>query len=244
MSNAWFESWFDTDFYHILYQKRDDEEAQSFLQRIISFLDLKKDSKIIDIACGRGRHSVFLNECGFDVVGIDLAKHSIEYAKQFENERLHFFCHDKRDTFKSEHFDYALNLFTSFGYQEERDELLEELINMKQNLQDSGVLLLDYFNSVKVSKCNFESEEIERNNILFKTSKEIRGHQIIKNIEVVEGNNKHHYEEKVHLITKSEFESLFQDAGLEILHIFGDYNLNPYNSEDSDRLILIARKDL
>ena len=242
MSTTWFESWFDTEFYHLLYQNRDDQEAQKYLIRLIDFLKMEKGAKVIDIGCGRGRHSIFLNKCGFDVTGIDIAKQSVEFANKHKNRRLHFFCHDKRETFKKNQFDYALNLFTSFGYLDEREELLDELINMKNNLTENGILVLDYFNSSKIARRDFRVEKIERDDVTFRISKEIRGHQIIKNIEVETGDKTYNFAEKVHLITKSEFESLFKDAGLEILHIFGDYYLEAYNSAESDRLMLIAKK--
>lgn len=243
MSKTWFESWFDTEYYHLLYQNRDDQEAQNYLVRLIDFLKIPKGAKIIDIACGRGRHSIFLNKCGFDVTGIDLAKQSIEFAKRHHNKHLQFICHDSRITFKRNRFDYALNLFTSFGYLENREELLDELINMRDNLKDEGILVLDYFNSARITGSKFPREKIQRKDVTFQISKEIKGHQIIKNIEVRKGDETFFFTEKVHLITKAEFEQLFSDAGLEILHIFGDYYLRPYDPAKSDRLMLIARKN-
>ena len=242
MSTKWFESWFDTEYYHLLYQNRNDEEAEKYLIRLIDFLNIQKDSKIIDIACGRGRHSIFLNKCGFDVTGIDLAKQSIEFANNHQNEHLHFFCHDKCKTFNPNHFDYALNLFTSFGYLDEREDLLDELINMRNNLREGGTLVLDYFNSAVITDCEYPDQQIERKGVIFNISKEVKGHQIIKNIEVIKGSERHYFAEKVHLITLPEFESLFDDAGLIITHVFGDYNLGAYKSDESDRLILIAKK--
>lgn len=242
MSTTWFESWFDTDYYHLLYQDRDDREAQEYLIRLIEFLKMPKGAKIIDIACGRGRHSVFLNKCGFDVTGIDLATKSIDFANRHKKKHLHFFCHDKGKTFDRNRFDYALNLFTSFGYLDNREELLDELINMRDNLNENGILVLDYFNSAKIAALEFKDERIERNGVTFLTKKEIKGHQIIKNIEVIDESKTYHFVEKVHLITKPEFESLFKDAGLDILHIFGDYYLGKYKSVESDRLMLVAKK--
>ena len=67
----WFESWFNTPYYHILYKERDMEEAQSFLKRLTDYLHMNANSKVLDVACGKGRHSLFLNQLGFDVTGID-----------------------------------------------------------------------------------------------------------------------------------------------------------------------------
>ena len=77
----WFKNWFDSKYYHILYKNRDEQEAVFFLNKIINHIKLKK-GKVLDVACGKGRHAKYLNKIGFDVVGIDLSKNSIDLAKK------------------------------------------------------------------------------------------------------------------------------------------------------------------
>ena len=60
----WFESWFDTEYYHMLYNKRNDEEAEAFISGLFAALQLREGMKVADIACGKGRHSKTLNELG------------------------------------------------------------------------------------------------------------------------------------------------------------------------------------
>ncbi|MFN3940966.1 MAG: YkgJ family cysteine cluster protein, partial [Chitinophagales bacterium] len=72
-------------------------------------------SKILDLACGKGRHSIYLNQLGYDVTGADLSENSIKEASKFANEKLHFKVHDMRIPFE-EKYDAIFNLFTSFGY--------------------------------------------------------------------------------------------------------------------------------
>ena len=113
--NTWYASWFDTPYYHILYKDRDHEEAQLFIDNLNQYLNIAEDAKVLDLACGRGRHSIYLNKLGHNVIGADLSANSINYAKQYENENLKFVVHDMREPFV-EKFDTILNLFTSFGY--------------------------------------------------------------------------------------------------------------------------------
>ena len=68
----WYSSWFDTPFYHILYKDRDDKEAQSFMDALTYYLNISQNSTILDLACGKGRHSLYLNSIGYDVTGLDL----------------------------------------------------------------------------------------------------------------------------------------------------------------------------
>jgi SAM-dependent methyltransferase len=111
----WYTSWFDSPYYHILYKNRDDKEAGLFMKNLTSFLNLSTSSKILDLACGKGRHSKYLNQLGYHVTGIDLSPQSIVYAKQFENDKLFFEEHDMSLTYPQK-FDAVFNLFTSFGY--------------------------------------------------------------------------------------------------------------------------------
>ena len=82
---SWFKDWFNSEYYHILYKDRDTKEAQNFIDNLIKNLNIKKNSKIIDIACGKGRHAKYLNQQGMDVIGIDISPESIKYAKKHEN---------------------------------------------------------------------------------------------------------------------------------------------------------------
>ena len=120
----WYASWFNTPYYHILYRDRDHAEARTFMDKLTHHLGLSRESHILDLACGRGRHSLYLNSIGFEVTGVDLSEESIAYAKQFENDRLHFDIHDMCKPY-SKKFDAVFNLFTSFGYFEnDADNLL------------------------------------------------------------------------------------------------------------------------
>ena len=116
INHHWYASWFDSPYYHILYSHRDEDEATEFIDAIGKYLNLSQGSKILDIACGKGRHSRHLNRLGYNVTGIDLSEENIKYCRKFENENLHFFKHDMRRSFRINYFEAAVNLFTSFGY--------------------------------------------------------------------------------------------------------------------------------
>ncbi|MBC7524978.1 MAG: methyltransferase domain-containing protein, partial [Flavobacterium sp.] len=114
-SKTWYASWFDSPYYHILYKDRNYREAQIFMDNLTRYLNLPEKAKVLDLACGKGRHSIYLNQLGFEVTGVDLSENSILEAKKNENESLHFNVHDMRNPFHQK-FDAIFNLFTSFGY--------------------------------------------------------------------------------------------------------------------------------
>ncbi len=84
----WFENWFDSPYYHTLYKNRDFKEAEDFIQRLLSELSPDEGSFALDLACGKGRHSITLNNAGLNVTGVDLSRESILHAEQFSSENL------------------------------------------------------------------------------------------------------------------------------------------------------------
>lgn len=145
-TTKWYASWFDTPYYHILYKDRDHDEAQMFMDNLTNYLNLPEDGKILDLACGKGRHSVYLNSLGYDVTGVDLSENSIAYAKQFENDKLHFEVHDMCQPYNKK-FDAVFNLFTSFGYFDDEADNLRTINAIQADLNEYGFGVIDFMNS-------------------------------------------------------------------------------------------------
>ena len=119
---------------------------QDFINKLVSYLKPPEESLMLDIGCGRGRHSIQLATKGFDVTGIDLSEEGIRIAKEKENDHLHFFLHDMRLPFWINYFDYAFNFFTSFGYFNTRREHNNAIRTISESLKPGGVFVIDYFN--------------------------------------------------------------------------------------------------
>jgi len=233
----WFKEWFDTKYYHILYQDRNDDEAHLFMRNLLSHLQLKHQSKILDLPCGKGRHSVFLNSLGYDVIGADLSENSINYANQFTNDTLHFEVHDMRNPFSIK-FDAIFNLFTSFGYFDEKTNI-KVLQNLKKGLKKNGVLVIDFMNVTYVKKHLVTKETIIKSNIEFNITKSIVDDFIVKEIRFTADNKEHYYTERVRFLTLKMLKNYIKQANLSLKDIFGTYSLTEFDNENSSRLILI-----
>jgi len=237
----WFKSWFDTSYYHKLYEHRDSTDAQIFMDVLINHLKLNKGDRVLDLACGRGRHALYLHKKGFDVKGIDLSKRNIAFARQ-HIPSVDFEIKDMRENFGDAEFDYIFNLFTSFGYFDIRQQHLEAVKNMALALKPNGVLVLDFMNAHKVHRGLVEDELIDSDNVSFRVKRYVEDEKIVKEIFVKEDEKELRYFEKVALLTLQDFEGLFEQAKLKVIKTFGDFNLNPYSEEQSDRLILMAQR--
>lgn len=238
--DTWYASWFDTPYYHILYKDRDYAEARLFMDNLTSYLNLPDDASILDLACGKGRHSVYLNELGYDVTGADLSENSILQAKQHENSRLHFTVHDMRQPFHKK-FDAIFNLFTSFGYFEDDADNVATLKSICKSLTEYGFGVIDFMNVEYVIK-NLVPEEIKTvEDINFHIRRYVADGHIIKEISFTDKGREFHFTERVQALRLEDFETMMDEAGIHLLDIFGDYKLRRFYRNESERLIMIFK---
>ncbi len=238
--NTWFASWFDTPYYHILYKDRDYAEAQVFMDNITQYLNLPDEAKILDLACGKGRHSVYLNQLGYDVTGADLSENSIAEASKFANEKLHFEVHDMRIPFEQK-FDTIFNLFTSFGYFENDEDNSTTLKAIQESLSEYGFAVIDFMNVQHVIE-NLVPEEVKKvDNIDFHIKRYHKDNHIYKEIDFEDKGEKFHFVEKVQALTLQNFEEMMEEAGIYLLDTFGDYKLKKFFKNESERLIMVFK---
>ena len=231
--------WFDSDYYHILYKHRDYNEARNFIDNIIKYLNIKKGSKILDLACGIGRHSIYLEKIGFKVIGTDKSLNNINKAKANQNQSLSFLQMEMiEDT--NNRYDGIFNLFTSFGYVN-HDYNLKTIKNIERQLKDDGIIVVDFMNTLFV-KNNLVIEETKViDDLIFEIKRRSDGKHIYKEIKF---NDKKDYlfREKVMDLSINDFENYFKRYNLKIVKTFGDYNLNEFDIQNSKRLIMIIKK--
>lgn len=238
----WFDTWFDTKYYHILYQNRDYSEAELFISNLVNDLNIDKNSSILDLACGKGRHSIYLNKLGYSVTGVDLSQESIAHANQFKNDNLSFFVHDMRQPMPHKHFDYVFNLFTSIGYFEDENENITMLKSIDSYTNKNGILVIDFMNAYKIIKGLVKSEVKTIDGIDFNISREVINGFIVKTIKFTDNGQNFEFQEKVQALTLADFERYIETTDFSIFKTAGDYNLGNFDLEKSNRLIIFAKK--
>ena len=241
---AWYKEWFNSPFYHKLYFERDDKEAETFISTLIDHLQPAPGSTILDIACGRGRHSRILAKKGFNVTGIDISFDSIAFAKRFENENLEFYQHDMRLPFRVNYFDHAFNFFTSFGYFRTRREHDDTIRTIANGLKPNGIFVIDYLNvhysedhlvyneQKKINGTNYEIHRCHDDTHFHK--------KIVINDPLL--HQPVNYTEKVFKFSFGDLNDMLSYQGLQVQEVFGDYKLGNYDVRTKPRLIIIAKK--
>ena len=243
-NKPWFKDWFNSPYYHQLYFKRDKEEATKFINKLIEYLKPGKESLMLDIACGRGRHSRILASMGFDVTGIDLAVESIKEAKKYETENLHFFVHDMRLPFWINYFDYAFNFFTSFGYFNTRREHDNSIRTIAQSIKPGGIFVLDYLNAHYAEDHLVHKSELKIDDVTYFITKWFDENHFYKKIIVEDEALKKpiEHQEKVAKFSLGDFNEMLAYHKLQVQEVFGDCSFNSYHVKNSPRMVIISKK--
>ncbi len=244
MLDTWFKDWFNSPYYHQLYAHRDEQEAALFIDNLVKHLQPFAGATMLDIACGKGRHSMQLAASGFDVTGIDLSSESIAEALKSETDHLHFYEHDMRLPFWVNYFDFAFNFFTSFGYFKTQREHDNAIRSIAEAIKSTGIFVMDYLN-VKFSTSQSVAESTQQiGNTTYTISKWSDDKHFYKKIVVEDAElaKPMQYTEKVAKFTLSDFERMFSKQGLTIYETYGDYQFGAYEENSSPRLIMIAKK--
>ncbi len=239
-TTKWFTSWFDSPFYHTLYKDRDAAEAQVFMDTITHYLNIPAGGSILDLGCGKGRHARYLNKIGYDVTGVDLSENNIAFAKEFENHRLRFKVHDMSN-YLGKQFDAVFNLFTSFGYFEKYADNLNTLKAIKASLNETGFGVIDFMNTDYVI-ANLVAQEVKVvDGIEFYLKRYEDNGYIVKDITFTANDVDYSFHERVRAFSLADFEVLFEQANIDLLDVFGDYKLNKYIANSSERLVMIFK---
>jgi SAM-dependent methyltransferase len=239
-SENWFSTWFDSPYYHILYKNRNEEEAQVFMDNVTHYLNMPENGTILDLACGKGRHSIYLNKLGYNVTGVDLSENSIAIANESSNESLRFKTHDMREPM-NETYDAVFNLFTSFGYFDTYEDNIKTLKAIKDSINEYGFGVIDFFNADFIIE-NLVAEETKKiDGITFNIKRFVENKKVIKEIRFEDKGESFYFTEKVSAFTLSDFESMMEEAGIFLLEIFGDYKLRKFYKTQSERLIMIFK---
>lgn len=246
---AWFE---DESFWSELYPFMFPEErfrlAEEQIEKVLALVNYK-EGKVLDLCCGPGRHSLALAKRGIQVTAVDrseflLRKAMEETAKS--NIEIEFVPDDMRHFVRGDSFSLVLNMFTSFGYFDDKEDDLKVLRNAYQSLKPEGAILIDIFGKEPLARkfqatistdCGDGLLLIQRHEICEDWTR-CRNEWIL----VKDGTAKT-FNFQTRLYSGQEMKDILHRAGFEEVNLFGDLDGNKYGI-DADRLIAVGRKKL
>lgn len=239
---SWYASWFDSEYYHLLYQNRNDNEAEVFLNNLKLALPDFEGKSALDLCCGKGRHARWMHKNGLKTTGYDLSKNSISEAKKLGPLDIRYKVMDMRDPLGSESFDFVFNLFTSFGYFEEVDDNYRVIAQVYEALKPGGYFIQDYLNPKGVLSSLIAKEAIQRGSITFHIDRFVDEENFLcKYISWEDQNQQFEFTERVFLFSPNQMDEMMSGI-FEKVELFGDYHLGPMDEPVSPRQITIWKK--
>jgi SAM-dependent methyltransferase len=236
----WFEQWFGDDYLRI-YQHRDETEAERAIELIATNLAGRRIDRVLDLACGAGRHSKALCERWW-TVGLDLSMSLLRTARQESSEAPYVRADMRELPFAEGAFDLVVNLFTSFGYFDDDREHVKVLSGVREAMQHGGTLVIDFLNANQVRRELVPYDERVENGITIEQRRTISPDDrfVEKTIALRERGKE--YIERVRLLSPRDLERMLITAGFGVEKLFGDYSGSDW-SDDSPRTILFASRE-
>jgi SAM-dependent methyltransferase len=212
-------------------------------------LHLRKGSRVLDLACGAGRHSIELAKRGYAVTGYDLSEDLLRQARaeaQRAKAKVSFVHGDMRELRFRAAFDAAINMFSSFGYFDSDVDDRKVLEGVARALKPRGKLLMERFNRESLAyELPLQGWRVgDDGSVVLQedTFDVLRGRYDTRQIVIDrEGTREHHGSVRAYTLT--ELKALFDAAGLPIHRVLGGLDLSPYRAR-SRRLVLYAVKGL
>jgi SAM-dependent methyltransferase len=241
----WFEEWFNSKEYLDVYQHRNESDAKLLFELIIANTEIPLQGKVLDLACGPGRHSILFARKGYNVTGIDLSENLLKVAEASSRKEklgIKFIRADLRHIELEDKFDLVINLFTSFGYFKGDEENFSIFKSASNFLKPCGYFVFDFLNSQFLeTHLVRESKEVRyHENIIQK--RRIEGDRVIKDIIIQHNGVTKTFYESVKMYKRKELEKAIKENGLAIKKTFGDFIGSDFIEETSPRIIIIAQK--
>lgn len=243
----WYRRWFGAD-YLALYPHRDREEARRAVDLLLSCMESPTGMRVLDLACGAGRHLEAMTAHGLHGVGLDLSSHLLAQARTGDEAHLLVRADMRRIPFSEKTFHAVTSFFTSFGYFAHERDNRAVLDEVRRVLRPGGAFLLDFLNADRVvATLRPRDEQVIRGRRVVQERRLLEGGRVvekrilIRTHEDADGTGPaQSYTERVRLYRADELATLLEAAGYEVVRRFGDYGGGPLRV-DSPRAILFAR---
>lgn len=243
----WWDGYFDREFVRIYRDFLTPERTVREVEGILEMLDLPEGARVLDLACGWGRHSVELARAGFRVTGLDFSETLLARAAKraaAAGVEVEWVRGDMREVGRAEEFDAVLSLYSSLGYFLSDEEDLRVLRGAREALRPGGVFLMETMHRDHVLGDYADRDWWE--------TADGATVWVEREFDAVEGVSREWLRwrrdaetgEKFHALrirTATEWDALIRAAGLEPLEWYGDWELASF-AHTSEVLIVAARR--
>lgn len=223
------------------------KDTKEEIDDIIKMLDIQPKADILDLGCGKGRHSLELARRGYKITGLDRTSKYINEARtaaRSESLEVDFIQADMRSFIKKYSFDYVINLFTSgLSYFEDIEEDKRVIENVYESLRSNGRFIVQTMGKEVLARIFQKRDWIEQDGVLLLQERNIeRDWSWINNRWIlIKDGKKVEYRVTHRLYSASELSELMINCGFVDIKVYGDLKGGPYDNS-ARRLIIVANK--
>jgi len=240
-TDPWYRTAFDV-LYSRVYRHRDDASARGEVEALLGLVGAAGGERVLDVACGAGRHLRAMLDRGLDGYGMDLSVALLAEAVAERGLAGRVVQADMRRVPFAADFDLATNLFTSFGYFESDEENAMALWSMAGVLRPGGKLVVDHANREHVRANLVEADRQQVDELVVDNRRRIEGGRMIKDMTITSPSGRtERVTERVRLYSPDELARAFEAAGLRGVRIYGSLAGEP-RTDDSARMIVIGAR--
>ncbi len=231
----------------LLFEESFAGSASQQVDDLVRLLELDEGAQVLDLCCGPGRHALELARRGFRVVGVDRTASYLENARRRAEEaglQVEFVREDVRAFRRPGSFDAAINLFSSFGYFEDRRDELRVVENMHASLRPGGRVLLEMMGKEIVARIYQEKgwREVKPGAVLLEERKIVSGWEWMETRWIyLEGSERKEFAVRLRLYSGAELAGLLRQAGFHSVAIYGGLDGSRYD-QTARRLAVVGRK--
>jgi SAM-dependent methyltransferase len=234
------------EFYSCMFSPAQFELAEEQVEQITSLIG-RQPERVLDLACGPGRHTLPLLRNGCKVTAVDTSPFLMNDLMQrldAESLQADVVHADMRSFRRDNSFDLAVCLWSSFGYFEAPEDDRKVLTNIFNSLRDNGQFIIDtvgkeymlrQLEPVHVREFDDGGVLFERPQLVNNCSRIINDWTLVRDGEVFRTSFSHTVYSAVELQDR-----LFA-AGFTSVAVYGDLGGSEFDA-DSDRLVVVAGK--
>jgi len=246
--HAWFKSFFGEDYFEIYRDAFPAEHTAAQVDGIVSLLGLDTGARVLDLACGHGRHAILLAKRGFDVTGYDLSEVFLARARtdaEAEGVTARWVRGDMRELPFDGEFHAVINIFTAFGYFEDPEDDVKTLRGIWKALRPGGRFLLETLHRDGLP-ARFRSQSAEKTSngtiVLHENVWDLARDVIDDHVTLIRPDGtRTEYTTSLRMRSLHQLLALMPRAGLEPLAWYGGLDGSPLDL-GSRRLVLISAR--
>jgi SAM-dependent methyltransferase len=247
--DAWLVHWTDDDdlwkaIEPFLFPAERIASAAEEVAHAMQLAGAKPGARVLDLGCGPGRHAIALARAGYHVTGVDRTAGYLDRGREVaaaEGLDIEWTRADMREFERAGAFDAAINLFSTFGYFDD-DENLRIAKNLCGSLVRGGAAVFELAGKERVASV-FRERDWEQVDgaLLLEEHRVAPGWEHIDNRWIVIRNNqRREFQLRLRLFSGGELRALLQAAGFAAVDLYGSFQGTPYD-RSARRLIAVAR---